>query len=105
MQQKEIGKASKVIGVIKKLFKSLPRNALLTIYKSFVRPHLDYGDIVYDRPNNESFISKLEQVQYNAALAITGAIKCTSHSKLYIELGLESLESKRLRHLCLPAYL
>ena len=101
----KIGKASKGIGVIKKLFKSLPRNALLTIYKSFVRPHLDYGDIVYDRPNNESFISKLEQVQYNAALAITGAIKCTSHSKLYIELGLESLESKRLRHLCLPAYL
>ena len=50
-------------------------------------------------------IRKLEQVQYNAALAITGAIKCTSHSKLYIELGLESLESKRLRHLCLPAYL
>ena len=111
----KIGKASKGIGVIKKLFKSLPRNALLTIYKSFVRPHLDYGDIVYDRPNNESFISKLEQVQYNAALAITGAIKCTSRSKLYNELGLESLESRRrLRHLCflhkiisngLPAYL
>lgn len=52
------------IGAIKKLFKSLPRtrNALLTIYKLFVRPHLDYGDIdvVYDRPNNEPFISKLE---------------------------------------------
>ena len=26
--------------------KSLPRNALLTIYKSFVRTHLDYGDTV-----------------------------------------------------------
>ena len=113
----KIGNASKGIGVIKKLFKSLPRNALLTIYKSFVRPHLDYCDIAYDRPNNESFISKLEQVQYNAALAITGAIKCTSHSKLYNELGLESLESRRrLRRLCflhkiisisngLPAYL
>ena len=46
----KIGKASKGIGVIKKLFKSLPRNALLIIHKSFVRPHLDYGDIVYDRP-------------------------------------------------------
>ena len=111
----KIGKASKGIGVIKKLLKSLPRNALLTIYNSFVRPDLDYGDIVYDRPNNESFISKLEQVQYNAALAITGAIKCTSRSKLYNELGLESLESRRrLRRLCflhkiisdrLPAYL
>ena len=56
-------------------FKRLPRNALLTIYKSFVAPHLDYNDVVYGRPDNESFINKLEQVQYNAALAITGAIK------------------------------
>ena len=86
----KIGKASKGIGVIKKLFKSLPRNALLTIYKSFVSPHLDYGDIAYDRHSNESFIRKLDQVQYNAALAITGAIKCTSRSKLHNELGLES---------------
>ena len=111
----KISKVSKGIGVIKKLFKSLPRNALLTIYKSFIRPHLDYGDIVYDRPDNESFISKLEQVQYNAALAITEAIKCTSRSKLYKELGLESLESRRkLRRECflhniisngLPVYL
>ena len=58
-----------------------------------LKPHLDYGDIVYDQPDNESFISKIEQVQYNAALAITGAIKCSSHSKLYKEQGLESLES------------
>ena len=49
----KIGKASKGNGVIKKLFKSLPRNALLTIYKSFVRPHLGFGDIVYDWPDNE----------------------------------------------------
>ena len=110
-----IGKASKGIGVMKKLFKSLPRNALLTTYKSFIKPHLDYCAIVYNQPDNDLFISKLEQVQYNDALAITGAIKCTSHSKLFKELGLELLESRRrLRYLCflhkiisngLPAYL
>ena len=109
------GKCSKGIGVIKKLFKSLPRNALLTIYKSFVIPHLDCGDIVYGLPNNESFISKLEKVQHNAALTITGATKCASRRGLYNELGLESLESRRRpRHICflhkvisngLPAYL
>ena len=49
-------------------------NAMLTIYKSFVRPHLDYGDIIYDQRQNESFCNKLESIQYNAALAITGAI-------------------------------
>ena len=33
-------------------------DALLTISKSFVKSHLDYGDIVYDKPNNESFTHK-----------------------------------------------
>ena len=36
------------IGIIKKLQNRLPRRALLTIYKSFVRPHINYGDIIYD---------------------------------------------------------
>ena len=53
---------------------SLPRSSLLTIYKSFVRPHLHYGDVIYDQPNNPRLSDKIESVQYNAALAITGAI-------------------------------
>ena len=51
------------------------RAALLTIYMSFLRPHLDYGDVIYDRAFNESFLNKLESVQHNAALAITEAIR------------------------------
>ena len=87
--------------MIKKLSNTLPRDALLTIYKSFVRPHLDYGDIIYDQPQNESFCNKLESIQYNAALAITGAIQGTSKTKLYKELGLEFLKSRRwFRWLC-----
>ena len=42
-------------------------------------------------PHNESFTNKIESVQYNAALAITGPIKSTSRERLYQELGLESL--------------
>ena len=34
----------KKANVIKKLSNVLPRHSLITIYKSFVRPHLDYGD-------------------------------------------------------------
>ena len=100
--KEKMTKAMKGIGVIKRLSKMLPRHSLLTIYKSFVRPHLDYGDILYDQPNNKSFCQKIETVQYNAALAITGAIKGTSQIKLYNELGLESLEFRRwFRKLCL----
>ena len=44
---------------------------------------------------------KIERIQYKAALAITGAIKETSQSKLYSELGFESLKFRRwFRKLC-----
>ena len=40
-------------------------------------------------------------IQYNACLAITGAIRGTSTEKIYQELGLESLKSRRwFRKLC-----
>ena len=83
-------KVNRIAGIIRSLQNVLPRSALLTIYKSFARPHLDYGDAIYDKADNESFKSKLESIHYNAALAITGAIKGSSREKLYQELGLES---------------
>ena len=46
--------------------KTPPRHALITIYKSFVRPHLDYGDIIYDQPNNES----LKWKEFNTMLLL-----------------------------------
>ena len=73
----------------------MPRKSLLRIYKAFLRPLVDYGDINYDQPQNESLCDKLESVQYKAALAITGAIQGTSRDKRYHELGLESLKSRR----------
>ena len=45
-------KMNKGISVIKKLRHSLPRKSLLTIYKAFLRPLIDYGDIIYDQPQN-----------------------------------------------------
>ena len=48
----KIKKAVKGISVIKKVNVTLPRSSLLTICKSFTRPHLDYGDVIYDQPNN-----------------------------------------------------
>ena len=94
-------KINKGISVIKKLRYSLPRKSLVTIYKAFLRPLIDYGDIIYDQPQNESFCDKLESVKYKAALAITGAIQGTSPEKIYQELGLESLKNRRwCKRLC-----
>ena len=58
----KINKTNKGIGIICKLNNILPRSALLTIYRSFIRPHLDYGDVIYDQPENESFSSKIESI-------------------------------------------
>ena len=60
-----------------------------------MRPHVDYGDIIYDQPKNESFTHNIERIQYNAALAITSAIKGACLSNLYGELGVKSLKFRR----------
>ena len=79
----------------------IPRNSLLTIYKSFISPHLDYCDIIYHQPNNGSLCEKIESIQCQAALAITGAIHGTSQTKLYKELGVESMKLRQwFRRLC-----
>ena len=59
-----------ISNTIKHLSVNLPRKSLLTIYKPFVQPHNDYGDIIHDKPVNELLINKLEKVQYRACLAI-----------------------------------
>ena len=88
-------KTNKTIGLLRKLQTLLPRAPLITIYKSFIRPHLDYGDMIYDQTFNMSFQQKMETIQYNAALAITGAIRGSSRDRLYQELGLETLQQRR----------
>ena len=85
--KEKMTRAIKGIGVIKRLSKMLPRHSLLTIYKSFLQPHLGSGDILYDQANIESSCQKLETIQYNAALAITGVFKGTSQIKFYSQLG------------------
>ena len=94
----KIEKSNKMIGLIRRLSVKLPRNALLTIYKSFIRPYLDYGDILYDKPSNDNFQNKMKKFQYRACLAITGGIPGTSRERLYDELALHSLVKRRWRN-------
>ena len=128
--KEKIAKANTGIYAIRKLFDYLPRKTLLHIYKAFVRPYLDYCDVIYHRPCRDSlaqdsfkmiqnpnltFTEKVESVQYNAALAITGCIRGTSKEKIYNGLGIESLYERRnfhrllyfykIKHDLVPAYL
>ena len=105
----KIKKTKKTIGMIKHLSKYLPINTLTLMYKSLVRPHFDYCDVIFHIPpainglfdnvgNNgalNALMAKIESIQYQAALAITGTWQGTSRSKLYNELGFESLSDRR----------
>ena len=59
-------KVNKTIGLLCKLQNTLPRTSLLTIFKSFIRPLLDYGDIIYDRAYNTSFHQNIESSRENS---------------------------------------
>ena len=99
--KEKLNKAYFGVGEMKRLRDILPCDSLVTIYKSFSRLHLDFGDVIYDQPNNDSFSDKIEQLQYKAYLTIAAAIQGTSRECLYNELGLESVSSRRwCRKLC-----
>ena len=89
-----IVKARRGIGLLKHLSKYVSREVLDQIYKLYVRPHLDYGDIIYHKYDPDK---QLEQAQYKAALAVSGAWKGTNRSRP----GWETLYDRRwYRRLC-----
>ena len=67
---------------------------MITIYKAFIRPHVNYGDVICDRAFNESFHQRLESIHYNAAIAIAGAIRGTSSVKLFQDQRMQTLKSR-----------
>ena len=85
--KEKIVNAWKAIGVIRFMSKCVTRGVLDQMYKLYVRPHLDYADIIYHKYDPHmvlDFTKKLEATQYAAALG-------TNRNKLYEELGWEYL--------------
>ena len=102
----KISIARKGIGVIKHLASYLPLKSRDQIYKMYVRPHLDYCDIIYHIPVIKNDfdssltlnyqMNALERTQYQAALAVSGTWKGTNRNKIYEELGWETLDQRRM---------
>ena len=74
--------------LLKRLKYILDRKALDILYKSFIRPLLEYGGIVWDGCGEQNKL-KLENVQYDAGRVVCGAIKGTVRDHVYGELGWE----------------
>ena len=84
--------------VIHYLSKYVSCDVLDQMYKLYVRPHLDYSDIIYHEHDPDlklDFTKELESTQYSATLVVSGAWRGTSRQKLYGELGWESLYHRR----------
>ena len=90
----KIKKANKGLGLLRFLSKYVTRSVLDKVYKMYVRPHLDYCDIIYHNQHKDS-MQLLESVQYQAALIVSGCWKGSSRAKLYADLGWESLSDRR----------
>ena len=78
------------------------------MYKTLVRSHLDYCDIIYHTPSVNgslnTLMEKVERVQYRAGLAITGAWQGSNRNVLYENMGWESLSDRRTTRHVLQLY-
>ena len=75
----------------------LDRRSLQIIYFSFIRPLLEYADVVWDNCFRYE-ANELEKSQNEAARIVTGATKLVSINKLLKETGWESLSTRRKKH-------
>lgn len=90
-------KACSRLNMLRMLKHTLCRDALIKIYLSFIRPVLEYGDVIWDNCNDRES-DLLEDVQITAARIITGLRINSSRTKLYYELGWDMLSERRKVH-------
>ena len=90
-------KASKKLNLLKRFKFKLDRETLSKLYKSLIRPVMEYADVLWDGcSENESDL--IEHVQYQAATVVVGAMKGTSRVRLLEELAWEDMKTRRSIH-------
>jgi hypothetical protein len=90
-------KVASRLSVFRRVKCKLKRPHLQTIYISFIRPLMEYGDIVWD--NIPDYLKEsLESLQLEATRIITDATKLMSRQLLYDETGWETLQTRRSNH-------
>ena len=103
----KLARARQGLGVMKQIKKWVTQKTLEIVYKMYIRPHLEYGDLVFDKADqrrtsvfsdqrtNYTNSCKVESIQYQAARVAIGAWKSSEIKETYTILGWESLESRR----------
>ena len=90
-------KVNKTVALLRNFHNILPGSALLTIYKCFVRIHLDYGDIIYEQAFHQKIGGKVKHELQVASYEISmwspyyhhilaaGKLGCVDLNKTYLE--------------------
>jgi hypothetical protein len=92
--QRVSSKATKCVGLMRRVSRDLPRECLEKLYLTMVRPILEYGGLLYDK-SPKIYTTLLDKVQREAAIVCTGAYKHTKTTNLLDELGWDTLETRR----------
>ena len=85
------------VNIMRKLKFKLDRKSLETIYITFIRPLLGYGDVIWDNCTQYEK-EELDKIQNEAARIATGTTKLVSLHSLYNETCWVSLECRRNNH-------
>ena len=88
-------KANQMLGIIKRSFDNLEEFVFLNLYKSLVRPHLEYGNVIWS-PATVNEIMLIEGVQHRVT-AMIKKYKGLSYEERLRKLGIPTLEYRRHR--------
>ena len=91
----QVNKANKILGAIKHTFANIDSTVFMALYKSIVRPHLEYATVVWS-PKFKKDTDALEQVQRRATRLVNG-LSHLSYSDRLRSLNLPTLEFRRKR--------
>ena len=90
-------RAMKRVDCLRGMKYKLDRKYLEKLYFTFIRPILEYANVIWDNCS-QACNEKLERVQHAAARVVTGATQSVSLDLLYRELKWESLSDRRKKH-------
>ena len=85
-----INKVYRKIGLIKRKFKFIDKDLFLTLYKSLIRSHLDYGNLIF-YPTTKKYKQVLENAQRRATRLVP-ELRGLSYRERLVELSLSTLD-------------
>jgi hypothetical protein len=91
----KVKRANQALGIIKRTFTYMDKDIILPLYKTYIRPHLEYASVIWS-PTYQKDIIAIEQVQRRATCLVPG-LKHLSYEDRLRTLGLPTLMYRRER--------